>query len=77
MKKYNVSIATPVGRTEDGDYVDYFPSRWSGSSGKFKVTTFYPYNLAYLSSYAKLKTDHKIKMIDFNYYAIDMEGDML
>lgn len=71
MEKLNILIATPVGRTDKGEYIDYFPSRWSGSSGSYKVTTFFPYNLAYLSSYLKMKTNHNIKMIDPNYYGVD------
>ena len=71
MEKLNILISTPVGRTDKGEYIDYFPSRWSGSSGPYKVISFYPYNLAYLTSYLKLKTIHNIKMIDPNFYGVD------
>lgn len=73
MQKLNILISTPVGRTDGGEYIDYFPSRWSGSSGLYKVVSFYPYNLAYLSSYMKLRTSHNIKMIDPNFYGVDTE----
>ena len=66
-----ILITTPVGRTERGEQIDYFPSRWSGSSGKFKVTTFYPFNLSYLTSMLKRDTTHNIRMIDMNYYGVD------
>lgn len=73
MKLLNILISTPVGRTEAGNFIDYFPSRWSGSSGAYKTGTFYPYNLAYLSAYLKKETQHNIKMIDPNYYGIDFD----
>lgn len=73
QKKYNILIMSPVGRTEDGNQIDYFPARWSGSSGKYKVNSFYPYELAYLSSNLKQKTQHHVRMIDANYYGVDTE----
>lgn len=69
----NILIMTPVGRTEAGDQIDYFPQRWSGSSGKFKVTTFYPFSLAYLSSCLKRDTPHQVRMVDANYYGVDSD----
>ena len=69
----NILVMTPVGRTEDNQYIDYFPSRWSGGTGQYKSTTFYPFNLAYLSSYLKMRTNHNIKMIDANYFGIDSQ----
>lgn len=66
-----ILVTTPVGRTEMGDQIDYYPSRWSGSSGQYKVTTFYPFNLSYLTSMLKRDTDHRVKMIDMNYYGVD------
>lgn len=66
-----ILISTPVGRTESGQQIDYFPSRWSGSSGEYKVTSFYPFSLAYLSSCLKTRTDHHVKMVDANYYGVD------
>lgn len=68
---YKILVMTPVGRTETGQQIDYFPSRWSGSSGAYKVTTFYPYNLAYLTATLKRDTSHRVKMIDANYYGVD------
>ena len=68
-----ILVTTPVGRTELGDQIDYFPSRWSGSSGKFKVTTFYPFNLSYLTAMLKRDTEHRVRMIDMNYYGVDSD----
>jgi len=70
-----VLIMTPVGRTVNGQQIDYFPTRWSGSSGNYKVTSFYPYNLGYLSTYLKQKGTGqvKVRMIDANYYGVDSE----
>ena len=68
-----ILIATPVGRTESGQQIDYFPSRWSGSSGDYKVTSFFPFSLAYLSSCLKERTPHHVRMVDANYYGVDEE----
>lgn len=68
-----ILITTPVGRTESGQQIDYFPQRWSGSSGAFKVTTFYPFSLAYLSSMLKRDTTHDVRMVDANYYGVDSD----
>lgn len=69
----HILIMTPVGRTEAGQQIDYFPQRWSGSSGDFKVTTFFPFSLAYLSAGLKRDTRHDIRMIDANYYGVDSD----
>lgn len=63
-----ILVMTPVGRTSSGDQIDYFPQRWSGSSGKFKVNSFYPFSLAYLSSVLKSNTTNIVRMIDSNYH---------
>lgn len=68
-----VLIMTPVGRTEDGQQIDYFPSRWSAGSGPYKVNSFYPYNLAYLSRLLKARTDHAVRLVDANYYGVDSD----
>ena len=68
-----IVVTTPVGRTETGEQIDYFPSRWSGSSGEFKVTSFFPFNLAYLSTSLKQNTEHTIKMLDANYFGVDSQ----
>ncbi|QDF30230.1 B12-binding domain-containing radical SAM protein [Halarcobacter anaerophilus] len=73
MRREKILIMTPVGRSPSGEYIDYFPSRWSGSTGMFKSTTFYPFNLAYLSTFLKLKTKHTIKFFDANYYGVDSD----
>ena len=68
-----ILVTTPVGRTELGEQIDYYPSRWSGSSGQYKVTSFYPFNLAYLTAMLKQSTTHQVKMVDMNYYGVDSE----
>lgn len=68
-----ILVTTPVGRTELGEQIDYYPSRWSGSSGQYKVTSFYPFNLAYLTSMLKQTAENKVKMIDMNYYGVDTD----
>ena len=68
-----ILITTPVGRTNTGEQIDYFPSRWSGSSGQYKVTTFYPFNLAYLSVMLKQQTCHDVRFVDMNYYGVDSD----
>ena len=67
----NILIMTPVGRSDSGEWIDYFPSRWSYTTGAYKQNSYYPYNLAYLSAYLKQETDHDIRMIDANYYGVD------
>lgn len=69
----HILITTPVGRTEAGQQIDYFPQRWSGSSGAFKVTTFFPFSLAYLSASLKRDTRHPVRMVDANYYGVDSD----
>jgi anaerobic magnesium-protoporphyrin IX monomethyl ester cyclase len=66
-----ILVTTPVGRTELGDQIDYFPSRWSGNSGRYKVSTFYPFSLSYLTAMLKRDTSHQVRMIDMNYYGVD------
>lgn len=68
-----ILIMTPVGRSETGEWIDYFPSRWSYTTGAYKQNSYYPYNLAYLTSYLKQETDHEILMIDANFYGVDSE----
>ena len=61
-----VIIANSVGIDEYGDHIVHFPSRWTASVGKRKCFTYYPYELAYLSSLLKRETDYEIKMVDGN-----------
>lgn len=72
-EKLKILIMTPVGRTDNNEQIDYYPSGWSGNSGKYKCNTFYPYELAYLSSKLKSETEHEIMMIDANYYGVDTD----
>ncbi|PWV63299.1 B12-binding domain-containing radical SAM protein [Plasticicumulans acidivorans] len=69
----NVLIMTPVGRTADGAQIDYFPQRWSGRSGAYKVTTFYPFSLGYLSACLKQRTPCAVRLVDANYYGVDVD----
>ncbi len=61
-----VVIANSVGVDERGNHIVHFPSRWTASVGKTKCFTYYPYELAYLSSLLKKETDYDVKMIDGN-----------
>lgn len=66
MTKQKIIIANSVGRDYEGNHYIHFPSRWTAIVGKFKDFSFYPYELAYLSSLLKRETKHQIKMIDGN-----------
>jgi len=64
-----IVIANSIGLDEDGNLIVHFPSRWTSSVGKiksFKSFTYYPYELAYLSSLLKRDTTHEVKMVDGN-----------
>lgn len=73
-----IIIATGVGKNSEGHYFDLFPSRWSASS-RYHANTYYPFDLAYLSSMLKRDTDHEVKMVDGNYfgYTVDVYADAL
>lgn len=66
MLKRKILIANSVGRNKAGDYFIHFPSRWTALVKDHKGFTFYPYELAYLSSLLKQKTEHQVKMVDGN-----------
>ena len=61
-----ILIANSVGVDGSGNHIVHFPSRWSSSVGKTKWFTYYPYELAYLSSLLKRDTPWRIKMVDGN-----------
>lgn len=61
-----VIIANSVGIDESGDHIVHFPSRWTASVGKTKSFTYYPYELAYLSSLLKRETEYEVRMVDGN-----------
>ncbi|HPJ17003.1 MAG TPA: radical SAM protein [Candidatus Woesebacteria bacterium] len=61
-----ILIANSIGVDDNGNNFILFPSRWSASVGKTKSFNYYPYELAYLSSLLKKKTNHKIRMVDGN-----------
>ena len=59
-----IIIATPPGILDNGKHVMLFPSRcdWVGEFPP--GTSYYPYELAYLSSLLKRETDHDVTMLD-------------
>ncbi|MBI5465409.1 radical SAM protein [Candidatus Gottesmanbacteria bacterium] len=61
-----IVIANSVGRDIEGNYYIHFPSRWTARMGKIQDFSFYPYELAYLSSLLKRETDFEVKMVDGN-----------
>lgn len=73
-----IVITTAIGKSKSGEYYCLFPSRWS-TRNRFHCTTYYPYELAYLSSLLKNHTKHDIKMIDGNYfgYTINKYAEIL
>ena len=71
MKKLKIVIANSVGRDETGDHFIHFPSRWTSVGKGHKSFTYYPYELAYLSSILKQETDYQIKMFDGNLLQLD------
>ena len=62
----DIIVATAIGKSRDGRYFDLFPSRWSAMAA-YHTNTFYPYDLAYLSSMLKRDTHARVKLIDGNY----------
>lgn len=69
-----IIIANSVGLDREGNHIVHFPSRWSSSIGKTKWFTYYPYELAYLSSVLKRQTPHQIKMVDGNLLQLDADS---
>ncbi|TKJ30483.1 radical SAM protein [bacterium (candidate division B38) B3_B38] len=60
-----VVIANSVGIDSRGKYIIHSPSRWSvGVEDEMDWFTYYPWELAYLSSLLKRKTDAEVKFID-------------
>lgn len=68
-----VVIANSVGRDARGNYYIHFPSRWTARLGKIRDFTYYPYELAYLSTLLKRDTDFKVKMLDGNLLGLNVE----
>lgn len=68
-----VVIANSVGRDGKGNHIIHFPSRWTACVGKTKDFTYYPYELAYLSSLLKEQTDLDVKMVDGNLLQLNAE----
>lgn len=68
-----VVIANSVGRDQRGNHIIHFPSRWTACVGKVKDFTYYPYELAYLSSLLKEQTDLDVKMVDGNLLQLNAE----
>ena len=69
-----VIIANSVGVDECGDHIVHFPSRWTASVGKVKCFTYYPYELAYLSSLLKRETNYEVKLVDGNLLQLNAEA---
>ena len=66
-KTSKVVIANSIGRDSHGFYIIHSPSRWSsGVREEERHFTYYPWELAYLSSLLKRDTDHEVKFIDGN-----------
>jgi len=64
-KKYSIIVANSVGRDSEGYYLVHSPSRWSvGWKGYREVFTYYPWELAYLSSLLKISTRHNVRFMD-------------
>lgn len=68
-----VVIANSVGITGEGRKVIHFPSRWTATLPPPGGFTYYPYELAYLSTLLKRETDFDIKMVDGN--LLDLNAD--
>ncbi len=73
MNKMKVVIANSVGVDSCGNHIVHFPSRWTASVGDTKCFTYYPYELAYLSSLLKRETNHEVKLIDGNLLQLNAE----
>lgn len=62
-----VVVANAAGKTDSGRWIIHFPSRWSYTMDARTVKyTFYPYELAYLSSLLKRDTAHRVRFMDGN-----------
>lgn len=72
-------VANSVGKDAEGNHFVHFPSRWTACVGRVKDFTYYPYQLAYLSSLLKEQTKLEIKMVDGNLLQLNAQeyGDLL
>lgn len=59
-----VVIANSIGIDKDSNYIIHSPSRWSEGVKKENWFAYYPWELAYLSSLLKSKTQGEIKFLD-------------
>ncbi len=66
LKSKRVVIANSIGRDSQGFYIIHSPSRWSSGVRAENHFTYYPWELAYLSSLLKRDTDHQVSFIDGN-----------
>jgi len=69
-----VVIANSVGIDARGNHIVHFPTRWTAAVGAVKPFTYYPYELAYLSTLLKRETRHEVKMVDGNLLQLDADG---
>ena len=58
-----IVVANSVGVDSSGRYIIHSPSRWTTSVAK-NPFTWYPWELAYLTSLLKRETDHEVKLVD-------------
>jgi len=60
-----IVIANSIGVDDKGNFIIHSPSHWSeGVKNKFHWFAYYPWELAYLSSLLKKRTEHDIKFLD-------------
>ena len=69
-----VVLTNSVGIDNEGYSIIYSPSRWSGGvSDKSRWFAYYPWELAYLSSLLKERTDHSITLVDGCYHRMNAQ----
>jgi len=73
LKEKRIVIANSIGRDSQGFYIIHSPSRWSSGVYKENHFTYYPWELAYLSSLLKKRTEHHVKFVDGNLHKLTWE----
>jgi anaerobic magnesium-protoporphyrin IX monomethyl ester cyclase len=59
-----IVLANSVGIDKNGYAIIHSPSRWTNSSKRRDVFTYYPWELAYATALLKRETRHTVKLID-------------
>jgi radical SAM superfamily enzyme YgiQ (UPF0313 family) len=59
-----IVLANSVGIDKNGYAIIHSPSRWTNSSKRRDVFTYYPWELAYATALLKRETHHTVKLID-------------